>query len=248
VLAGAKRSGVEAHLLLHGLPTRNRPEGQLPANALAILPLARLDVRAAQSEVGFQQEVERDRLLDQVQAAAVRVDVGNLNDAQRFQPALVDPADARDLADAQRLDEAADGGSVGGDEALAIRLVDVGGDFGQHLVGRDAGRDRQARLGLDGGPHFGNDLLRAAAGRHEERGDVQVGLVQRSRRHRFVVAAQDIHNLPAISEAVSAKTAGTFLLAALYLAKSGGTMIKCGHSFLATKLAIADRQPNLRAS
>ena len=118
------------------------------------------------------------------------------------------------------------------DHGQPVGLLPARGDLRQELVGRDAGRGRQAGGGAD---------LRLEPPRdvHAERlapgvlGDVEIGLVERQRLDERRDRAEEAEHRSDT---------------ALYLAKSGRTMTRSGQSRTARDIGIADRTPNSRAS
>ena len=102
---------------------------------------------------------------------------------QTFDPALAEPigrhrADTPERIDRQLLQKPFD--ALGGDDGQAIGLLPSGGDFGEELVGRDAGRCRERRsladVGFDPESHFTPEGQPPRV-----LGDVEIRLVQRQR-------------------------------------------------------------------
>ncbi len=97
-------------------------------------------------------------------------------------------ADTGELADRQRGEERLD--LLRPDDEQAVGLLPVGGDLGEELVRRDAGRGGEGGLFADLAP---DDARRLGRGREagELLGDVEVGLVERQRLDERRVAKED---------------------------------------------------------
>lgn len=138
-------------------------ESLLGSVRLAVSALGTLDAVRAEAEVQAEEPTEREVVAHQIQPATVLVDVADRLESEPVQKHLGDATDP--VAFAERL--VADKGLARFrrrvDDELPVRLVDVGRDFRERLVRRDAGRDGQSRRLVNLGAHASDSLGRSDA-------------------------------------------------------------------------------------
>ena len=140
-----------------------RMESLLGSVRLAVSALGTLDAVRAESEVQAEEPTEREVVPHQVQPTTVLVDVADRLESEPVQEHLGDATDAVALAQRLVADEGLARFRRRVDDELPVRLVDVGRDFRERLVRRDAGRDGQSRRVVNLGAHASDSLGRSDA-------------------------------------------------------------------------------------
>lgn len=150
------------HVVEFGVVAR-RVKRLLGSVRLAVSTLGAFDAVRAEPEVQAEEPTEREVVPHEVQPATVRVDVADRLESDSVQEHLGDATDAVALAERLVADEGLARFRRRVDDELPVRLVDVGRDFRERLVRRDASRDGQSRRLENLGAHASDSLGRGDA-------------------------------------------------------------------------------------